>query len=234
MWHSGDENALRDFAPKSFEEKSYRDALLSNATGSAEAPAATEDSYKNIAQFSLADAPNPEDVINNGDLSKTETEALHDYSAYKYEAINNGLRDGDLNPKLKPDIAAIDSALSKSTASEDLTLFRGYSGPAMEVGKESWDKGFVSTSTATGIAVGFADANSESGQGRTILAIHVPEGSNAIAVHGIYNEKEVVLGRSSGFRVTSSHAEKIKDSQGSTREYTVYHADYIPPKGGRR
>ena len=181
----------------------------------------------------FASAPGATSAVNNGNFSSEESSAIRSYSEVAYYDINNGLRGGTGLSQTNQDTAALlDSAIAKSTISEDTQLYRGYSGPALAVGQTAWDKGFASTSTSTAIAASFGDARvDDEHSGRVVLAIDTPAGTNAVAVSGrSYDEKEVILGRGSGFKVISQGTEQLQDRYGSKREFTIYHVNYIPPK----
>lgn len=195
-----------------------------------------------------ADALNksaPSDVSKNeSQFSPTEVKALSQYKAVGMvsnfnsgvlvtsQDINNVLRgqpltldDGHTEAQVRTAVAKttpdLDSVIAKSTLAEPTQVWRGYHASSMplEAGDVIHDKGFLSTSTDSGVAMTFA----EGGAGTTYdhatdpatLELTLPAGTHAVAFGGNYawSEGEVLLGRNTSIRVDSVE----KDQYGVVR-----------------
>lgn len=134
-----------------------------------------------------------------------EADALATYKGSGYTSINNGLRHNQGYAESSSNVKAIDSFLTRSTIPEDVTLYRGVKGDYAKIlksvimeGTKFVDRGFVSTSTNTGTAQGFASG--------LTFAIKVPKGSMGAAVRGEHDgdgENEILIPRNSAFIVKS-------------------------------
>lgn len=144
-----------------------------------------------------------------------------------HKIINNFLRFGYLTKykykdQILSNIHQLDSAISKSTRSKRLSLYRGVdleyrSNKPFLIGEEFIDKGFVSTSTNMNIAKVF------SGQKMTLFKIYSPIDFKGfyynITQEDMYNheveeqlyveEEEVLLPRESRFKVMSKTCEYV-------------------------
>jgi hypothetical protein len=160
-------------------------------------------------------------------------DAVRDYAGTGYNAINYALRmvDGDTQSlpnkiegiygnksEITSTIAGLDSAMKKSTLSDDVLLYRGISDPE-EIFGEEWDDdsdmsgltwfdgSYASTSTQSDIARRFADEGA--GVAMRILA---PKGISAIGIEGVEKdskivkpESEILLNRGLTYRVIRDH-----------------------------
>ena len=133
------------------------------------------------------------------DLPADEEFAVNRYILGAAYSMNNGLRGGKSLDSV-PYARDIQNAISKSSTSKDVTVFRGGVSDSgaipdnVQVGDVVEDRGFVSTSMTELTAKNFGD-------GSDPVEIHVPAGSNAIGC--ATSEQEVLLGSGSQFRIDS-------------------------------
>ncbi|MDB5679005.1 ADP-ribosyltransferase [Sphingomonas bacterium] len=147
-------------------------------------------------------------------MTDEEAETVRDYSGAAYHSINAALRgDESETPKLRTQIALIDSALAKSMTSSDLILFRGVDGDAaalliasgLRAGAILRDPAFVSTSLSRTVALRFAAFP----PGGLMYQITVPAGSIALDAtpYSQYaTEQEYILPRDCAMRVIGVNA----------------------------
>lgn len=111
-------------------------------------------------------------------LSPEERVALGGYQCSDYNPINKALREEfTISPELKRKIAAIDSAIQKSSLPVEMVVFRGTDyivGQQMRAGKQLAEKGFSSTSLSYDVA-----RSKDFGKG-TIIEITIPKGAKGI------------------------------------------------------
>ena len=146
-------------------------------------------------------------------LTEDEAKSAVNYTDGRYKDMNQPLRSGTamglLDRDIKDNIKALDSAIGKSPAKEDMELHRGMSAHATgemfgkggpQVGMIVKDNGFVSTSRDRQTIAEFE------GSGGTHITVDVKAGSKAFDAGRFSNapeEKEVILPRGSQFVVTS-------------------------------
>ena len=128
-------------------------------------------------------------------VTKDEAGAVSRYQAEPYyEEINGGLRmraitgdDGDISPENQATIKKVDSAIAKSSFTEDVTTFRGVQDDEgylqnMQVGDSFSDVGYASTTVNPILATGFALGQQTTGAGApVVLRIQVRAGKPALA-----------------------------------------------------
>jgi len=128
-------------------------------------------------------------------VTKDEAGAVSRYQAEPYyEEINGGLRmraitgdDGGISPENQATIKKVDSAIAKSSFTEDVTTFRGVQDDEgylqnMQVGDSFSDVGYASTSLNPILATGFALGQQTVGDGAPVLLrIQVRAGKPALA-----------------------------------------------------
>lgn len=144
----------------------------------------------------------------SGSLTESEQLAINGYTGGDYRAINFGLRGGS-DEGMAKQIAALDSALGKSSLERDTALYRGYGGAQLEQtglhvdtfsqlqpGDTYTDKGFASTTTD------YSRANTFAGDFGVHVTIEAPSGLGALK--GTSYEKEVILPRGLTYQVISN------------------------------
>jgi hypothetical protein len=144
-----------------------------------------------------------------GMLTPEEAAAVRLYSGPAYRRINESLRgEQDMDDSVRSIIAALDGAISKSTLSMPLTLYRGIDGDGasyirdqgLRVGSVLSEVGFMSTSlspSAAGIFSIFPP-------GGFLLKVHAPTGSLALDMTDFSlfpAEQEFLLPRDTRLRV---------------------------------
>jgi hypothetical protein len=152
------------------------------------------------------------------DLTSRERNALYAYAGNAYRSINRALALGkvsELSEEYRDYIHAIDSAVARSTLSEDKAVYRGLpinnlsqlnaGGAKIAVGHEVKFTSFTSTSMSQTIAKVVEKNFASSGGWR--LNIRVPKGAHAIDMSatgtGVTKEREILLGRGARFRITA-------------------------------
>lgn len=179
--------------------KSIEAVLINN-------PPPVTDPY--AAQLSFASIITP--------LSSVELSAATGYTGNAYKAINRHLRKGEVvDPKYLQQITALDKAVAKTTAKEDMVVLRGVSKDAVstwmqknglkeiKAGATIIDHGFVSTTRKASTASAFGGHSTSSGFG---LKIRVPKGSKILPLKSISkfaHEDEFLLPRGSKFKITT-------------------------------
>lgn len=128
-------------------------------------------------------------------VTSDEAMAVIQYqSELHYEAINGGLRmkaimgdDDEITAENKAIIKKVDSAIAKSSFTEDVTTFRGVQDDQgyiqnMQVGDSFNDAGYASSSINPILAMGFALGQQTQGSGEPVLLrIQVRAGKPALA-----------------------------------------------------
>lgn len=171
----------------------------------------------------------------NWSLTEEETWALHHYVGIDYSSINKKLRANidPVIPSIRDDlpgrIAAIDSAVDKSSIPRDLVVYRGMAVPAIEhfrnlkdpkdlVGKLVQDDGFISTSIRARTAASFGSAG-------TVVEIRLPKGSKGLYLDSYdrvaSGERELLLPRRSRFRVVGYKRKKPAPGANNFVDYYV-------------
>jgi hypothetical protein len=164
----------------------------------------------------------------NVKLTTSEKSARDTYSEDNFTEINDGLRGGGRDSEGVPVdtklVSHLDSAISKATLPDAITLYRGAVFSPKEIksmtpGKVISDKAYVSTSISAKGAAGFANDEYASGykesKGRgatsAILSIQNPKGSTGLVMnHGnSADEREVLLPRDAKLQVVSASDVKI-------------------------
>ena len=136
-------------------------------------------------------------------LSDDEIQTVDSYTGYAHEGINEFLRGGymDVPDVTKQQIAELQAAISKSTLTADMTVYRGADGTSwfegLEPGSTFSDKAFVSMSKDRDTALGFAFQNGA--QKPVLLELDLPAGTHAIdvadiATTEISNDESELLG----------------------------------------
>lgn len=157
-------------------------------------------------------------------LSAAEGDAFGAYSSIGYQATNGRLRAGhDLTTEQKAQVEALDSAIGRSAAPEDISVYRGISADALPrppwamVGGEMTDNGYPSTSAARDVGAKFAGYAKDAGKAPLVLSITVPKGHPLAMVTGAakrkngenmkMDESEMLLPRGTKVRFTSFQPE---------------------------
>jgi hypothetical protein len=132
----------------------------------------------------------------HGKVTKREGEAVIAYqSEMYYEEINGGLREqaivGEsdlLTPEVRDIVTRTDSAIAKSSFTEDVVVFRGINDEegfisGLEPGETFSDPSYQSTSLNPLVAYGFSGAMGEAGAIGTpvVLRVKIPAGKPALA-----------------------------------------------------
>lgn len=164
-------------------------------------------------------------------LTEADRASMLEYQAgtYKsqvggYSTLQDYLRDGKIAPwlvkeegvtaeKIQKVIQGVDVAISKSTASEEMSLLRGIREPAkvfqvkdmseLKVGYEFVDKGYTSATTSKDVVERFSTKLNRWDDPK-VLHIRVKKGQKAFPMDLVekIGEREVVLPRGTKFRVT--------------------------------
>lgn len=160
-------------------------------------------------------------------LSDEELEALAEYQAGfansevgGFSTLQRYAREGTINPNLQVEEAVVqgfvrnlDSAIKKSVAAEEATVYRGIRDTKkvfgiddmsdLKEGMKYTEQGFSSTSTSRSTANKFADKLNSWEEPR-VLKINLNEGDNALPINILeeIGEKEVILPRGMEFEVT--------------------------------
>lgn len=138
------------------------------------------------------------------ELDEFEVTAVAMYTGSAYRKMNNKLRTGAPLGDNAKTVEALDKAIAKSKATQDLVVVRGLTSDAVQamgalkVGAVLSDKGFISTTTNAEIAQAFSGG----GYG---LKIRVPKGASILPVKHLSShshEDELVLPRGSSFKIT--------------------------------
>ena len=138
----------------------------------------------------------------NDSLQDHEFKAIEKYSGAGYESINNALRKGGAGQHAKT-VAALDSAIARTSIPEDVTAFRGVRAGKLpddlKPGAVLQDNAYVSTSLNRAVGEKFAH--------HTLMEIKVPKGSKGAAFDAVFEggnrgENELMLPRGSKFKVT--------------------------------
>jgi peptidoglycan hydrolase-like protein with peptidoglycan-binding domain len=150
-------------------------------------------------------------------LTETEFNALRKYQGDDiYEALNSGLRNGNVPENLQYLVPEIDSAISKGVLSEAETLYRGFTTPEII---SNWDEivrtqnfrftddAFVSTSTKESVAEMFAMGQGDEG---IFATVKTKAGTNVAfmnTISDLVDEGEILLGRGHVFKITKAWEE---------------------------
>jgi hypothetical protein len=155
--------------------------------------------------------------IRSADLNqRTEVDtgmeqALRSYKGAGYEAINDALRDEELDPLTRRMIGHLDRAVASRRLSRPTTLWRGVNlqgwvdDPHQLVGRELMDPAFLSTTRARAVADSFGGRAA----GKAVIEINAPAGAPVFDYRrmnshwGKTRESEMLLGRDSRLRVTN-------------------------------
>lgn len=159
--------------------------------------------------------------------SYPEAESIQAYTADWYFDINDNLRKGrKSDAETQKMINDLDTALEKSSRMpSDALSYRGVDGLNLRIGQTVTDKAFVSTSLNKSKAAEFTTSG-------TMLEIKVPKGSKAMYLNSLSDykdEKELLLGRGSSFKITGSRTETISrvGPFNKSVNVTVYEAEYV-------
>lgn len=155
-------------------------------------------------------------------LDAGQKSAIQTYTGGAFSSINDGLRGHEsLDDDSKATIKGLDAAFkSAATTAGDVVVYRGGglsalgSDPTKMVGKTILDKGFVSTTTAVGIANGFAGQGKEK-QRVVRYDISLPGGTKALSADAALGadslgQHELILKRGSKFKIESVTPTKLK------------------------
>jgi SPP1 gp7 family putative phage head morphogenesis protein len=188
-------------------------------------------------------------VTNASQLPKDDLKIIDSYSQQAYSHINGYLRGGYDNP---PDWVAgyadkLETILSKSKLSEDVSLYRGGSSkifgdltdiiksdPTRAIGTEITDKGFMSTSKQTDVAEKFVGKPSGAGGNHIMLEIKAPKGYSGLELGKLsfHSEDEVILKNGTKIKITG-----VEDTRKTIiQQKTTYKAvnDLSKPLGNTR
>lgn len=145
-------------------------------------------------------------------LSQADVDHIQNYTADT--SLNHAIRRGSLRPEQAVQRDAMDKAIAKHTLPEATQLYRIAPREVFGELKEGTtlaDKGFVSTSKSKSSAL---DLIEEAGLGHhetVLFQINAPKGTGHIDVnatipkHHFPEQKEVILGRDTKFKVTKVH-----------------------------
>lgn len=145
-----------------------------------------------------------------------QKEAINIYT--KAPSFASRVRQGDIPASAQKYVKNLDSAIASSPIDEDIEVYRGVGNGVFPegdlIGTEFTDKSFVSTTYSRDMATEFRQRTAGT-KGGTIMQISIPRGTNALDMErsgfGIRNEREVLLGRNSLFRITSdSHRGSVR------------------------
>lgn len=133
-----------------------------------------------------------------------EDHAINLYSGAGYSRMNEGLRSGNVPADLKPEVTALDRAISQAQLSEGTTVFRGMtSDPGLQPGDKVTDPAYASTSMDPNTAWSFANGHSSDSERfppGAVFRIDAPAGTPALGIWS--GEHEVLLGRGTSYQVT--------------------------------
>lgn len=144
-----------------------------------------------------------------GGNSTSSVKGVQEYTGGDYRWINQALRKNSeyALPRLEKAVRDLDKTFEVARLEEDIVVWRGVGrdiGRRMETGVVFQDDGFSSTSLSKNIAESFA------GPDGALIQMIVPKGTPAIFVEKFTNiegEVEMVLPRSSQFRIISNNME---------------------------
>lgn len=182
--------------------------------------------------------PDRGQIGSTGVLSYQVLDALEDYQSASFIRINDALREGKIDPAVRP----IDAAMSISTLAADVVVYRGVRDstkvfPGTTKGQDltgiRWTDGaFVSTSYGPTPRFTKADPSGFDEAGRVATApapvqmrILVPAGTHALSSH-VLDRSELLLDRDLTFRV-------VRD--GGVDANGLHHVDVVVDviRGGR-
>jgi hypothetical protein len=152
-------------------------------------------------------------------LTEAEAVAVLHYGGDGYGRINDMLRNGveDYTQAQRlhaaGNVAALDSAISRASAAENTTVYRGTSFTSgnplagLQVGGVYTDPGYGSTSTDRSTAQAFGNGFISGGLGDVVYwQIEVPKGTSSLSVDPLLNarkEGEIILPRNTHYRIDS-------------------------------
>ena len=171
-------------------------------------------------------------------LTQVEKDTVISYTGSGYKGMNNLLRKGGdyegVSEKLLTEkVHDMDKAVYKGTLSTDTVVWRGVGtdiSATLKAGMKFKDNGFVSTSLMAQVSADFAGG--ERPEERTMIRIKVPKGSHAAIPDGMSNikeEAEVVLPRSTEFKIVSESREKLGNKEFRVLEAEVVKQPKNPP-----
>lgn len=185
--------------------------------------AVTGEDALNAAPLSLVRTDTHSRLGNRQGLTADQRSALLDYQGGDYALINDRLRDLDQDPAGTPDepstqsrIDDLDAAMTGSTLSKDVTVYRGITRSRTVFGNRVnadltgmvWrEAGFVSTTTVESVTSPFAGSKNEP----LVMRIIAPAGTHAVQVSGLVDaaghedEAELLLDRGIQLRVATDH-----------------------------
>ena len=154
-------------------------------------------------------------------LTPSEVTALSKYKSLTYKSINGQCRGKKKDPIIDEYIQNIDSALSKTSLSKGITVYRGIrsdvksgtlpksiqaiiSNPEVAKGKIISDKAFTSTTLSKKYSRDWVEVAEK----KVFMTIKVPIGSQALYMdihHATGGEFEMLLPRNSSFRIKEVH-----------------------------
>lgn len=141
------------------------------------------------------------------ELPPDSKSAIKSYAGEGYKQTNGWLRQGgdaSAPSQLGHQVRAIDAAIEKSVVPEDIRVFRGLKTipPGLKEGAVFHNHGFVSTSLSKDSADGFV--------GDAVMNIRIRKGAKGAMIDSLsgYDEHELLLPRSSKFKVISVAKEK--------------------------
>ncbi len=146
-------------------------------------------------------------------LSKTERNAIEDYSTDKFQQINGELRSGKLSPENQKIVKSIDSGLAKAEKRSGATI-RSFDIPSgkdgdairnmLKPGAEFSDAGYVSTRKVPSLTdkIGFVEKKTQAN--RVILKVVGKNGVDITEVSLNKQEGEVLYPRGTKFKVSQA------------------------------
>lgn len=145
------------------------------------------------------------------DLSRSEKDALQDYSTDKFQAINGSLRDGSPSGENKRIVEKMDSALERAPKYQQATV-RSFTLPAGEEGKRIRsqltsggvleDAAYTSTRKRPTVTDMAAFTTKQTASDQVVLRVEGKSGVDMSSLSLNPGEGEVLFPRGSKFRVT--------------------------------
>ena len=177
----------------------------------------TVEKLKELDKASFAQKSPAKIIKRTEKLSSDEVDAIEQYTkSDDYAEMNDYLRTGETgNDYFDRQTQLLNSAISKSEVSEDITVWRGVSRADLRITNEEVSelsiKSFTSTSLSRSVADKFSGDNHKDA---VIYKITVLKGSHAIDAMGISmkpEEREILLPPGGKFTVQRVYYEKEKD-----------------------
>jgi hypothetical protein len=186
----------------------------------------TTDSFREFARFAMRDgkqySPDTEWLENTSwtkNVTNQEREAVTNYQYSGYLDLNEALRTGGSKSDEVIDLESkMNGLMARSKLPESIVLYRGFSSEMgrklhdmydkdmLNPGTTISDKGFISSTTDTGIAKDMAETMGN-GFNIVMMKIEAPKGLKAInagLVGENRGENEVILNKNTKFKITKT------------------------------